>query len=483
MDALKKAEKAKQEAELQESVIADEHEAPVANVPEYSSTGQASSVLHLDQSKLSLAEIDTHQSESAIDINAEETPGKHSNLEDIKLQAASAGNSAEISLEPRPDLDQSTSSQIQSDAMRSPASLPQDPVSNPIGKAVDVKPTEVAENLFGAKTPKQTLPRHIKYIIAAGSGIFFLILVSGYAYYQSISDALNIDLNAVVSPVIQQQQEFAQKELNATQRLGEQKDQITGSEKISAVKSSALVEKKQIPATKTAKKSKARVAAVSKARPVQKKTISTAPRANPIMVKRQLAPDTVYLLLSQAYAAYQLGNDNEAVSIYSKVLQKEKNNRDAMLGLAAISVRNAQYERARDTYLTLLENNPKDSVAMSGFLNIQSNVDPGNSETQVKLLLDHDPGSPYLLFTLGSLYASQQRWAEAQKAFFKAYSSDSRNADVTYNLAVSLDQLEQRKVALKYYRVALELVKKQPITFKVNDVMRRINVLQEVSGG
>jgi len=61
-----------------------------------------------------------------------------------------------------------------------------------------------------------------------------------------------------------------------------------------------------------------------------------------------------------------LGHDGEALSIYSKVLQQEKNNRDAMLGLAAISDRNAQYEKARDTYLAILENNPQDSVAMSG---------------------------------------------------------------------------------------------------------------------
>ena len=154
-----------------------------------------------------------------------------------------------------------------------------------------------------------------------------------------------------------------------------------------------------------------------------------------------------------------------------------------MVGLAAISIRNAQYEKARDTYLALLENNPKDSVAMSGLINIQSNVDPVRSETRVKLLLDHNSDSPYLLFTLGSLYASQQRWAEAQEVFFRAHSSDSQNADITYNLAVSLDQLEQRKVALKYYRIALDLVKKQVVTFKVNDVIQRISVLQEVSAG
>jgi len=347
------------------------------------------------------------------------------------------------------------------------ASSLQDAVPCSFSKTREAELKEATKNVFVTKTPKSTLPQYIKIFIAIASGVFILFLVAGYAYYQSISNSLQIEISAVASSVTQQKQ-LSQKDVTAPQTEAEQLDQV-----VSPDKKQLVAEKKITSATKVA----------ARAKPAQKTAAEPVPRSAPIRIERQLALDTVYQLLSQAYAAYQLGHDGEALSIYSKVLQQEKNNRDAMLGLAAISVRNAQYEKARDVYLAILENNPQDSVAMSGLLNIQTNVDPGRSETQVKLLLDHNPGSPYLLFTLGSLYASQQRWAEAQEAFFRAYSSDSRNADLAYNLAVSLDQLEQRKVALKYYRAALQLVKRQAVTFKVDDVIQRINVLQEVSAG
>lgn len=353
------------------------------------------------------------------------------------------------------------------------ASPQQGPLSSLFGKASEAVPTKAANDVFVTKFPESKFPQHIKYIIAATLCVFILLLVTGYAYYKSVLVSIQGDINAFSSPVMQQPQ-LAQKDRVKPRVETERQDQVVSPEKKQVV----AVEKK-ISTTKAETRTKT----VARARSAQKPPVVSDLHSTSIKIERQLVLDSIYQLLSQAYAAYQLGRDDEAISVYSKVLQQEKNNRDAMLGLAAISIRNAQYEKARDTYLALLENNPKDSVAMSGLINIQSNVDPVRSETRVKLLLDHNSDSPYLLFTLGSLYASQQRWAEAQEVFFRAHSSDSQNADITYNLAVSLDQLEQRKVALKYYRIALDLVKKQVVTFKVNDVIQRISVLQEVSAG
>ena len=355
------------------------------------------------------------------------------------------------------------------------ASPPQGPLSSLFGKASEAVPTKAANDVFVTKFPESKFPQHIKYIIAATLCVFILLLVTGYAYYKSVLVSIQGDTNAFSSPVMQQPQ-LAQKDRVKPRIEAERQDQV-----VSPEKKQVVAAEKRISTTKAETRTITKT--VARARSAHKPSVVSDLHSTPIKIERQLVLDSVYQLLSQAYAAYQLGRDDEAISVYSKVLQQEKNNRDAMLGLAAISIRNAQYEKARDTYLALLENNPKDSVAMSGLINIQSNVDPARSETRVKLLLDHNSDSPYLLFTLGSLYASQQRWAEAREVFFRAHSSDSQNADITYNLAVSLDQLEQRKVALKYYRIALDLVKKQVVTFKVNDVIQRINVLQEVSAG
>ena len=74
----------------------------------------------------------------------------------------------------------------------------------------------------------------------------------------------------------------------------------------------------------------------------------------------------------------------------------------------------------------------------------------------MKLLLDQNPDSPQVHFSLGGFYAGQSRWPEAQQAFFDAYTADKNNADYAYNLAVSLEQLGQAKAALSHYRTGLE---------------------------
>lgn len=334
------------------------------------------------------------------------------------------------------------------------------------------------------KSAKHDNNRNLNYAISLGCGVFFLLAFGAYTYYQSISNSLQKNISDAVSPVLNQQQQQIVKgasidpksstplsELLSKQLRTKETPQINKRSSQSSTMANGL--RSKLPATKQLV-----------APPAQRVTKKSAPvvaglnNAAPITIKRQFVADNIYQLLTNAYRAYQIGNDKEALSYYRNVLELENNNRDAMLGLAAISMKRNQLEKARDTYAALLGNDPQDSVALSALINIQGRIDPVKSESRIKILLRNEPGSPQLLFTLGSLYASQQRWPEAQKVFFKAHSADVRNADFAYNLAVSLDQLAQRKAALKFYRVAVELASQQPISFNVSAATQRISVLQ-----
>ena len=169
--------------------------------------------------------------------------------------------------------------------------------------------------------------------------------------------------------------------------------------------------------------------------------------------------------LDAAYGAYQSGDWARSRAEYERVLEREPTNRDALLGLAAVDLRNRGYETAELRYLKLLELNPRDSYAIAGLLSLQGNVDPLRSESRIKSLLASQPEATHLYFTLGNLYAVQDRWAEAQDAYFRAYSANPENPDYAFNLAVSLDRLRQAKPALEYYRKALALTTKQPAGF------------------
>ncbi len=170
-------------------------------------------------------------------------------------------------------------------------------------------------------------------------------------------------------------------------------------------------------------------------------------------------------VLESAYTAYQRGELDRARADYLQVLGREANNRDALLGLAAIDVRRQDYDTAELRYLKLLELDPRDSHAHAALISLQGTIDPVQSESRLKNMLAAQPDATHLYFTLGNQYAAQSRWAEAQDAYFKAHSSDPDNADFAFNLAVSLDQLRQRKLALDFYRKALTLAGTRAVGF------------------
>jgi tetratricopeptide (TPR) repeat protein len=101
-------------------------------------------------------------------------------------------------------------------------------------------------------------------------------------------------------------------------------------------------------------------------------------------------------------------------------------------------------------------------------------LDPLATESRVKTMLAADPDAEALHFTLGNQLAQQGRWAEAQAAYFKAFAADAENADFAYNLAVSLDHLRQSKPALDYYRRAIALAEKRSASFDVAAARNRV---------
>jgi tetratricopeptide (TPR) repeat protein len=174
---------------------------------------------------------------------------------------------------------------------------------------------------------------------------------------------------------------------------------------------------------------------------------------------------TVDPLVEQGYEAFQKNDLAAARESYQKALAREPHNRDALLGLAAIEVRSGELEAAESRYLKLLEMDPRDGQAVASLVALRGRLDPVASESRLKTLIAGQPESAHLHFSLGNQYAQQSRWPEAQAAYFKAYSIDPQNADYAFNLAVSLDQLRQRKPALDYYQQALALAAKRAASF------------------
>ena len=196
-----------------------------------------------------------------------------------------------------------------------------------------------------------------------------------------------------------------------------------------------------------------------------------------IKITKSRRRDLVDPDITDAYRAYQRGDYRRAERIYRTVLSRQPEQRDALLGMAALAARYGQTERAQRYYGRLLQINPRDSVAHAALSGLQGAAGRDLSESKLKLLLDETPQARQIHFSLGNLYARQGRWAEAQEAYFKAFGADSRNPDYVFNLAVSLDRMGQAKPAVDYYRQALVLADRRSVNFNTSQVLSRIRTL------
>jgi tetratricopeptide (TPR) repeat protein len=213
------------------------------------------------------------------------------------------------------------------------------------------------------------------------------------------------------------------------------------------------------------------------ARPPQTPALASTDGETPIRIttaRLQVNP-----ALARAYAAFLANDMTTAGREYEQVLQTDSKNADAMLGLAAVQLRQGHPAMAEESYLRALEADPKNALAQAGLISLHSQSDPVQAESHLQTLIAAQPDLAPLQFVLGNLYARQGRWNEAQRAYFKAYSGDGENPDYLFNLAISLDRLRQPKLAAQYYNQALAAAANRQSSFDRAQVTTRLHDLQQ----
>jgi tetratricopeptide (TPR) repeat protein len=183
-------------------------------------------------------------------------------------------------------------------------------------------------------------------------------------------------------------------------------------------------------------------------------------------------------VLEGAFAAFNAGDLAKAREDYQQVLRASPDSRDALLGLAAIETQTKRYDAAESYYTRLLDLDPRDAHAQAGLIGLRGQADPLAAESRLKSMIASQPGVSFLHFALGNQYAMQGRWAEAQQAYFQAYTSDPEHPDFAFNLAISLDRMHQTKPALEYYRRALALAGDRPVSFDKAQASNRVLQLE-----
>lgn len=181
--------------------------------------------------------------------------------------------------------------------------------------------------------------------------------------------------------------------------------------------------------------------------------------AEPIRITRGTTASPLFPTLQAAWTAFQAADFARAETLYREVHAADANNTDALLGLAALAVRNGRNDEAIGFYRNVLRADPANAAALGALSTLPGGTAGMESldESALKSLLRDQPSAANLQFALGLRYVADNRWPDAQQAFFNAARNDPANADYAYNLAVSLDRLGQRAAAADWYQRALKL--------------------------
>ncbi len=188
--------------------------------------------------------------------------------------------------------------------------------------------------------------------------------------------------------------------------------------------------------------------------PAKARVIDSTPL---IKIARGPSEAPLFAKLRDAYAALTTGDADRAETLYREALVLDTASIDALLGLASLAARGGRLDEARDLFGRVQRLDPKNPTALASLTLLPGAAARPNSESQLKILLREQPTSAALYFALGLNYVAQQRWPDAQVAFFEAVRNEPTNADYAFNLAVSLDRLGQVQPAASYYQRAIDL--------------------------
>lgn len=194
-----------------------------------------------------------------------------------------------------------------------------------------------------------------------------------------------------------------------------------------------------------------------------------------VIIHHEAKPASINELISDAYDALQSGEFTKAQALYQRALGEEPDQKDALLGAAAAATALHDYDQATSLYQRRLQVDPSDTYARAGLLGLISNSASSFSVRQeVNAMLRDNPDSAHLHFIKGVGLTTERNWQEAQTAFYEAYRLENTNPDYAFNLAISLDHLNQPSLARVYYERALSLSANRTANFDQNAAQERL---------
>jgi len=187
------------------------------------------------------------------------------------------------------------------------------------------------------------------------------------------------------------------------------------------------------------------------------------------------------------------GRLQESSELYRKYLKVHPSDREALLNLGDVQMRQEKFQDAAGTYSALVERFPRDPTVHANLgasllrlgrvsdartvLDFALEIDPRNIFARINLggvlqaqedyqgalknaleAVSVDPTNPLTFNNLGSAFSDLNMLAEAKHAYETSLMLDSRQIDATVNLAVVFSRMGDHASATKTYELALSFL-------------------------
>ncbi|HEY2252121.1 MAG TPA: serine/threonine-protein kinase, partial [Planctomycetaceae bacterium] len=175
-------------------------------------------------------------------------------------------------------------------------------------------------------------------------------------------------------------------------------------------------------------------------------------------IARALRPDDVGVRKAQAHVFYQMGEHDEAIAAYRRVIELDPTDVWGWVGRSASYERQGQYDKALDDLGKAVELEPKNASVWNNLGVVHENRKmPDEAIACFKKAIEVDPKFALAQYNLGLILGEQGKPDEAMAWLKKAIELDPKSARIHDSLGTVLREQAQSDEAIASYRQAIEL--------------------------
>lgn len=183
--------------------------------------------------------------------------------------------------------------------------------------------------------------------------------------------------------------------------------------------------------------------------------MSVGERLNVKIQQRAPSLDLNYEL-ELAYNALMSGNTEAAVQRYNEVLANDKNNKNALFGLATVYHRLGQADKARALYARLLKLDPAHRDGLNNYLALAAETAPQEALNELESLESRNPDFGPIPAQMAIIYQRMGQTDQALEKMIRAVSLTPNNITYVYNLAVLFDKAGKYQDAAGLYKQIID---------------------------